>query len=354
MRLYNRELEQIQNAERENRIQEIAEKNISFLVEKYGIDEDFLMKRLEKLSVVERKGKTHFVIQNGEKFEINSNAPASFVTKKDMEFDGNKWSFENAVYTSDNNGNHTITHELFHFLAENTEMDFDTNGIGYDKRGVSIDGYDREDGKVDVGMKASGLNEGITEMLAMEVDGMDAPATYESQVYLAAILVNSQDNALINAYFSEDSRNFKKFLEDFDTRQSVTSSKKLVSLSTISDGVIDVELLKGCLEYSLSFCQNMEQLTNERKRLLPIFKSMSMSNGLNIEFSDENFDVKHFFSDMMSTKRQEIQERSKSVQELGKESLLELQETSYIDDTQQNIVLQEKMNENHKGTVQGL
>ena len=82
MRLYNRELEQIQNAERENRIQEIAEKNISFLVEKYGIDEDFLMKRLEKLSVVERKGKTHFVIQNGEKFEINSNAPASFVTKK--------------------------------------------------------------------------------------------------------------------------------------------------------------------------------------------------------------------------------------------------------------------------------
>ena len=63
-------MEQIQNAERENRIQEIAEKNISFLVEKYGIDEDFLMKRLEKLSVVERKGKTHFVIQNGEKFEI--------------------------------------------------------------------------------------------------------------------------------------------------------------------------------------------------------------------------------------------------------------------------------------------
>ena len=31
MRLYNRELEQIQNAERENRIQEIAEKNITNL-----------------------------------------------------------------------------------------------------------------------------------------------------------------------------------------------------------------------------------------------------------------------------------------------------------------------------------
>ena len=42
MKLYNKELEEIENKERERRIQAIAEKNISFLVEKYGIDESFL------------------------------------------------------------------------------------------------------------------------------------------------------------------------------------------------------------------------------------------------------------------------------------------------------------------------
>ena len=68
------------------------------------------------MSVVERGGETHFVVKNGERHEIKSDAPASFVTKKDMEFDGEKWTFENAVYTNDNNGDHTITHELFHIL----------------------------------------------------------------------------------------------------------------------------------------------------------------------------------------------------------------------------------------------
>ena len=138
MKLYNRELEIIENKERENRIQEIAEKNIAFLVDKYGIDENILRQRLEKMSVVERGGGTHFVIKNGERYEIKSDAPASFVTKKDMEFDGEKWNFENAVYTNDNNGDHTITHELFHILSENTEMDFNEEDIGYDKRGIQL------------------------------------------------------------------------------------------------------------------------------------------------------------------------------------------------------------------------
>ena len=82
----------------ENRIQKIGEKNIDFLVKRYRVNEELLRKRLELLSVVKREGKTHFVIQNGVRHEITSNAPASFVTKKNMEFNGNKWSFENAIY----------------------------------------------------------------------------------------------------------------------------------------------------------------------------------------------------------------------------------------------------------------
>lgn len=307
MQLYNRELEQIKNDDREKRILAIAKKNIDFLAERYGIDENILNQRLEKMSVVERSGDTHFVVKNGEKHEIESDAPASFVTKKNMEFDGEKWYFENAVYTNDINDDHTIAHELFHILSENTEMDFNENDIGYDKRGVSIVRYTKqEDREADLSMDADGLNEGITEMLAMQVDGDNIPATYDKQVYLAQILINSQENSLINSYFSKDTKQFRDFLNGFNTRQSVISSEKLVALTRISDGILDVDMLKGCLQYSLSFCENMEQLTDERKRLLPIFQSMVRN--IELEFSDENFDVKEYFKEVMSTKREEIQQ----------------------------------------------
>ena len=37
--------------------------------------------------------------------------------------------------------------ELFHILSENTEMDFNEEDIGYDKRGVSITGYTKQEDK---------------------------------------------------------------------------------------------------------------------------------------------------------------------------------------------------------------
>ena len=306
MKLYNRELEEIQNEDKEKNIQSIAEKNIVFLIKKYGIDEHFLRERLEKLAVVEREGKTHFVVKNGIRYEIQSESPAAFVTKKSQVFDGQKWHFENGVYINDTNGEHVITHEMFHYFSANTEMDFDVDGIGYDKKGISIAGYNREDEDVNVGLNANGLNEGITEMLAMQVDQISTPFVYEKQVYLASILTNSQDNSLITAYFSSDKSQFNNFLKDFDRRQAIISSEKLVSLST-EYGAMDVEILKGCLEYSLSFCNDMDKLKEERNRLLPIFKNMS--NSASIYFTDEDFDVRQFFNDRMSAKKKEIQER---------------------------------------------
>ena len=51
----------------------------------------------------------------------------------------------------------------------------------------------------------------------------------------------------------------------------------------------------------------MEELTAERKRLLPIFKDIS--NDLNIEYEQEDFDVRQFFNEIMSAKRTEIQQQ---------------------------------------------
>ena len=42
MKLYNRDLEEIENEERYNRIDKILKQQIDFLVETYGIDRKFL------------------------------------------------------------------------------------------------------------------------------------------------------------------------------------------------------------------------------------------------------------------------------------------------------------------------
>ena len=165
MKLYNRKLEIITNPDREKRVQMLAERNILFVAEKYGIDESMLRRKLDVLSVVEREENSFFVIYNGQKEEIpNRGSAAAFAGHMSQECDGNKWSFENAIYIRDNNKNHKITHELFHYFSDITEMSFEENGIGYDKSGISITGFDKEDKEVNVGLNASGLNEGITEM----------------------------------------------------------------------------------------------------------------------------------------------------------------------------------------------
>ncbi len=54
MKLYNRELEEIENQERQNRVEKIVQKQIRFLVQNYGIDEKMLQKKAERLAVIER------------------------------------------------------------------------------------------------------------------------------------------------------------------------------------------------------------------------------------------------------------------------------------------------------------
>ena len=308
MKLYNQNLEIIENKEKKEKISKIAEKNINFLVEKYGINEDLLRERYDKMAVVERNEKNFLVEKNGEKYELENKSAAAFCTKKNQQFDGKTFIFENGLYVSNNNSEHVITHELFHILSENIEMNYEENGIGYDKRGVEIIGYNKKDEVCELELNAKGLNEGITEMLAMEVDGIDTPELYTSQVYLAQILNTKQDNCLLDAYFSKDYKKFHNFLEKFDQKQSLISSNKLVELSTNSNDIMNVDVLKGCVQYSLSFCENIEQLKNEGDRLTPILKNMK--NNWMMEYSEEDFDIKNFFYEIMVSKKQEIEEKS--------------------------------------------
>ena len=306
MKIYNKNLEEIEEQQKTEKIESTVKRMISFLGEKYGIDEEFLIDKLESLAVVEhsaKNDKTYLVQKNGETKERKSpRMAAAFYTKKNQEFDGEKWSFENAIYVDEKNFQNELVHELFHFLSANTEMYFDESGIGYDKIGLSIQGYNRDDETVDVSMDAKGLNEGITELLTTQM--LNSVPRYTYQVHIANILNGNMDNSLIKAYFSKDEGAFKNFLQEFDKRQSTVSSEKLVQLKNGIQFQVDTQLLKGCLEYTLSYCNNMEELTEERKRLIPIFKSML--DDLNLEYDEENFDIKAFVDRVFYDKRDKI------------------------------------------------
>ena len=288
MKLYNRNLEQIEDKSREMRMQLLLEEVIEFLVNKYEVDRKFLQDKAVKIAFVERNSnESHFVEYNGEKKEINTRSgAASFVTHKKQEYDKEKWEFENAIYTNDTNSDHTIKHELFHYFSMVLNMEFNEDGIGYDKSGVVIGGYNKEDKLVDSSMMASGLNEGITELLAQKLDNVSTLRNaYAYQVFLADILVSDKNHSLIRAYFSTDEKDFRDFLSEFDKRQSTISSNNLIELlRNDSFNKMNKDLFKGCIEYTLSFCSSKEEFETEKSRLVKIIEKMVIvdyKNGVN-------------------------------------------------------------------------
>lgn len=288
MKLYNRNLEQIEDKSREMRMQLLLEEVIEFLVNKYGVDRKFLQDKAVKIAFVERNSnESYFVEYNGEKKEINtSSGAAAFVTHKNQEYDKEKWEFENAIYASDTNSNHTIKHELFHYFSSVLDMEFNEDGIGYDKIGLDISGYNKKDELVDSSMRAGGLNEGITELLAQKLDNASTLRNvYTYQVFLADILVSDKNHSLIRAYFSSDEKDFRDFLSEFDKRQSTISSNNLIELS-LKDSFdkMNKDLFKGCIEYTLSFCSSKEEFETEKSRLVKIIEKMVIvdyKNGVN-------------------------------------------------------------------------
>lgn len=73
MKIYNRELEQIEDLETQSKIEEIIKKQIDFLVCNYGMDRQILENKLSDLSIVEyskRNDKTYFKKIDGEIKEL--------------------------------------------------------------------------------------------------------------------------------------------------------------------------------------------------------------------------------------------------------------------------------------------
>ena len=305
MKLYNRDLEQINNSTREKRFQILVTEVINFLNSEYGIDRDLLQKKAKEIAFVERESsESSFVEYNGKKEEVKNTGAASFVAHKKQEYDGQKWNFENAVYTSDTNSDHTIKHEIFHYFSDVLSVEFNEKGIGYDKSGVKIEGYDKSDRVVDSSVCAAGLNEGITELLAQKLDNETTlENSYAYQVSIADILINSKDKSLIKAYFSKDEKYFKIFLQEFEKRQKTISSEELVGITpkdTFDN--LNRDLLKGCIEYSLSFCKTKDDFNIEKNRLLPII------DNIEIAYYQDGKNIKEYLLNVISEIEKKIEE----------------------------------------------
>lgn len=281
IKVFDSELNEIDDSVASERVSSMLEKQTVFLVNHYDIDMHLLQSRMENISAVKwRPGTSHSVFYNGTKHEIAGGRgdPGAFCARMEQSFDGSSWSFKEAVYFDDAVDNHALSHELFHALSAKNSMGFNHGGVGYDKNGVSIDGYNKQDEKVDSSLQAKGLNEGITELLATKFNSDERPIQYEPQVFLADILVSPNNNSLLAAYFSEGEGDFRHFLSDFESRQSTLQGSSLVEMSTHTNKPISVDLIKACVEYTISYCDSVNQLTEERKRLLPIFNKVLAHN----------------------------------------------------------------------------
>lgn len=239
------------------------------------------------------------VIDNGKivSARANPNAAAFFGIRK-VDVKENTKEITSAIYVSDSNSKHTSAHELFHALSSNTEIIYDENGKGYNKMGLKIIGYDKDDNVLDTSLKADALNEGITEMLAMKFDNSKQTQGYDVYTYITDILNVDTDNSLLNSYFSNDVEVFKNFLNEFDNKQTSISSKELVSMSSKENLSFDkmLRVVKACTEYSMSFCKTIEEFNIQKERLNSIFSNMRdnvniMENSDEIEIFQNNINA---------------------------------------------------------------
>ncbi len=316
MKSYNGNLEEISLPEEEKYLEDLMDEQISFIEEIIGKDESVIIReRAENLANVRMlSGDNYKVRYNGQENVLKSRGGA-FNASMDQSFDGNKWTLTNGLYLRGDGiqnykDTNALPHELFHALSTRNIMDFDENGIGYTKSGVSIVYYDKEDNEVDNSLKSKGLTEGITEMLAMKFSNQDKSQAYDFQTCIAEMLSVGNDS-LIKAYFSDGDKEYKYFLKEFEERQSSLSARDLTSMETgqrLEQAYIE-NMIRGCSEYSLSYCQSKEELEGQKNKLYAVLGRMLQSTSIYTGKNDNREVFESTLEELISKREQELGER---------------------------------------------
>ena len=257
MKLVNGKLEKIDNDEIISSIEAIIAKEEEFLLNKGYSNE--ISKRKDNLLILYCDSNYNISINDRLKSQnIPENAAAICRT---LVYDMGKdnWKFTNGVILRKSNSSHNISHELFHALSKNNILESE-NGVFYDKTGVKIIGYNENGDEVDESLNADFLNEGITEMLTNEFCNEKEVGAYPFATYVAKLLT-IHDDELLQAYFSKEKSDFKKFLNDFDSKQSIISSNELVEINSktmLSDDEM-FNLVNACVTYGINSIDNIEK-----------------------------------------------------------------------------------------------
>lgn len=182
---------------------------------------------------------------------------------------------------------HTFTHELFHALSNRMYLPYDNNGINYTKSGFIIEYYDKEDSQVGLGLKLTGLTEGMTELMTRMFCNEKGKNDYHFQLILCSIILNS-DNSFINAYFSRNDNDVKLFIEKILNNQSTLNFQDFVNLpkNIIFDKNVIYKYLKGFIEYSLNVIPT-ERLDSQIEDIKNIVSELD--NDLDYSFNDEYY-----------------------------------------------------------------
>ena len=325
MKSYNGNLEEISLPEEEKYLTNLMKDQIAFIESIIGKESsELLADRADGLAYVQflsEKDSTYQVIYNGEKHTLNARGAAAMNAPMEQSFNGNEWSLKNGLYLrgglENNRDKQKLSHELFHNLSENNKMGFDENGIGYTKSGVKISYYDRQDNEIDKSLKANGLNEGITEMLAMQYSNADKPQQYDFQASIAQMLNVEGDHTLLKAYFSESDKDFKEFLDDFEARQSSVTREDLVSMDTSQrkDQSYIENMVKGCSEYSLSYCQTMEDLNAQKEKLYSILDNIVDNPNIYTGKDNDREVLEAALNEIISKREQELGAKTQDAKE---------------------------------------
>lgn len=280
MKVYDKDLKEMGDIPEQ--YNEMFHQQFSFIKKLTGNDEKTnktILDRIRKTKVVNCSEKLNNklvrpTVYNGEvrKVSFPSGAGAlAGLSNQTLSEQG--WDFETGIYIRANAYNPedknsykgTLPHEFFHAMSTNVSAKFNKNGTCYTKCGFGVIEYNQKDEEVSK-IPANGLTEGVTEMLADMYNNTLEPHVYTFPTFISRILNESKYKpSLLDAYLSEDKSTVEKYFDNFERNQKTASSSDLINMTTSENAWQDpksLNLITGCLEYTVSSLTSVEELQN--------------------------------------------------------------------------------------------
>lgn len=248
-------------------------KNMISFIECLGINKELVLQiYYDSLGFIiqftdgaEYKTKYNGVV-NSHKFPSHAGAFATLIEQQQCE-DGFKVIPGICLRNKDVNRNlHVFTHESFHVFSDKTELPYNEKGINYSKSGLKVIYYNRKDEMINSKYNATGLNEGITELLTRKFLNEKGNNQYLFQVIITQI-ISSNDSSIFEAYFSRNDGEVINFFEKFENIQDIMSGDELVNMSP--NIILDKDIIYHYLNAAITYNLN---LVSEEKFEEEIFK----------------------------------------------------------------------------------